>query len=186
MITQRLFKPLTTLAVAMLLFTFTAQAQQMSETQPSPTVPAWVKNFGKQLKASLESPSPKIKRDALKHITYFASYYGENLDFSDAVPTLVKLYRTDDDADVRLFAVVALYAIGDEDGMQQVRASMHQQRWPARLQYVSMAALLSYYGPETFNMDKQAAQMAENLMDHYIRGEVTVGPLRVVEREENQ
>lgn len=162
-----------------------AQAQEESSAELDKP-PTWVQNFGKQLRASLESPEPKIKRDALQHITYFASFYGDNLDFSDTVPTLVELYRSDDDAQVRLFAVVALYAIGDDDGMQQVRSAMYQQKWPPRLQFVTMAALTSYYGAETFSMDREAAVMAENLMRHYLRPRVEVGPLEVVQPQMEQ
>jgi hypothetical protein len=161
-----------------------AQTRQVApDDQP---VPAWVQNFGKQLHTSLASDNTFIKRQALQHITYFASFYGDEIDFSDAVPALVDLYRNDDDADVRLFAVVALYAIGDQDGMQQVRSSMHQQRWPPRLQFVTMAALVSHYGPETFAMDDGAAAMAENLMTYYLQPRVEVGPLEVVQPQMQQ
>lgn len=159
----------------------TATAQARETTTPDQPVPAWVQNFGKQLQSSLESDNPFIKRQALHHITYFASFYGDDIDFSDAVPALVDLYQHDDDADVRLFSVVALYAIGDESGMQRVRSSMYQQRWPPRLQWVTMAALVSHYGPETFEMDEEAAVMAEDLMTYYLRPRVEVGPLEVVQ-----
>lgn len=162
-----------------------AHAQEKSSAELNQP-PTWVENFGKQLRASLESPEPKIKRDALQHITYFASFYGDNLDFSDTVPTLVELYRNDDDAQVRLFAVVALYAIGDDDGMQQVRSAMYQQKWPPRLQFVTMAALTSYYGAETFSMDQEAAVMAKNLMRFYMQPRVEVGPLEVVQPQLQQ
>ena len=171
-----------TLCIALLFaVVVTAQAQEpVRATGTDVTVPTWVKTFGKQLKGSLESPSPTIKRHALQHITYFASFYGEDIDFSDTVPTLVQLYRRDDDADVRLHALVALYAIGDEDGMQQVRRSMYEQDWPPRLQFVTMAALATYFGPETFDMDEEAAGIASRLMDHYTRPQIEVGPLEVM------
>lgn len=164
----------------------TVQAQERSDAAEEQPVPTWVRTFGQQLKSSLESDNPFIKRDALQHITYFASFYEDGIDFSDTVPTLVDLYREDDDANVRLFALVALYAIGDERGMQQVRSSIYEQRWPPRLQWVSMAALVSYFGPETFNMDREAAVMAQNLMDYYTRPRIEVGPLEVVQPQQQQ
>lgn len=164
----------------------TAMAQERAETAADRPVPTWVNTFGKQLKASLESDNAGIKRDALQHITYFASFYENGIDFSDTVPTLVDLYRNDDDADVRLFSLVALYAIGDENGMQQVRSSIYAQRWPPRLQWVTMAALVSYYGPETFEMDREAAMIAENLMAYYSRPRIEVGPLEVVQPQQQQ
>lgn len=173
-------------AALLLASAVTVQAQERSETAEEQPVPTWVKTFGKQLKGSLESDNPFIKRDALQHITYFASFYENGIDFSDTVPTLVDLYRSDDDANVRLFALVALYAIGDERGMQQVRQSMYAQRWPPRLQWVSMAALVSYFGPETFEMDQEAAAIAQNLMDYYTQPRIEVGPLEVVQPQQQQ
>lgn len=154
--------------------------QQRMEARADTTVPRWVQTFGAQLRESLTAESPMIKRDALQHITYFAAFYGDHIDFSDAVPTLVRLYRQDDDADVRLFALVALYAIGDEQGMQQVRRAMYEQQWPPRLQFVTMAALVSHFGADTFAMDEFAARQAEDLMAYYTSPRVLVGPLEVV------
>lgn len=172
------------------LIVCTARAQEPSKTKVDqsglPVAPAWVENFGKQLTASLDSDSPKIRELALRHIIYFASFYGDNIDFSDAVPTLVRLYREDDDADVRFYAVVALHAIGDERGMRQVRRSLHLQQWPPRLQFITIAALVSYYGPEYFKMDREAARLAEDLMKLYMRPQVEVGPLEVVGTENQQ
>ena len=183
-----LFKIVMLSAVVLFAGVVTVQAQEQPEPGEEQPVPTWVKTFGKQLKASLESENPFIKRDALQHITYFASFYETGIDFSDTVPTLIDLYRNDNDADVRLFSLVALYAIGDESGMKQVRRSMYEQRWPPRLQWVTMAALVSYFGPETFSMDREAAVIAQNLMDHYTQPRVEVGPLEVVQpqQQENQ
>lgn len=183
MLMQTISKTVVLGVAAVLLSTFTVQAQERSSSPMEP--PMWVKTFGKQLKGQLESDDPLIQQQALQHITYFASFYEGKIDFSDAVPTLVKLYRKDDDANVRLYALVALYAIGDEGGMEQVRNALHAQRWPPRLQLVTLAALTSHYGPETFRMDKEAAVMAENLMRHYTQPRVEVGPLEVVRPEGN-
>lgn len=149
-------------------------------------MPTWVENFGQQLTASLESDSPKIRELALRHIIYFASFYGDNLDLSDAVPTLLDLYRNDDDADVRLYAIVALHAIGDERGMEEVRRTLYTQDWPPRLQFVTLAALVNHYGPEYYNMDREASRLADNLMKLYMQPRVEVGPLEVVQPEEMQ
>jgi len=177
-------KTVVLILAVMLLGVGIAPAQERSAEPPEP--PAWVTNFGKQLKSSLESDDSQIQAQALQHITYFATYYEREIDFSDAVPTLVDLYRKDDDANVRLFALVALYAIGDEGGMEKVRRAMYGQNWPPRLQLVTLAALTSYYGPETFAMDEEAAAMAENLMRHYTRPRIEIGPLQVVGQEGGQ
>lgn len=159
-----------------------AQQETDEDTLDEQPPPVWVQNFGKQLQQSLTSDNPFIRQQALHHITYFATFYEEKIDFSDAVPTLVEMYREDNDADVRLHALVALYAIGDAKGMQQVRSSLYAQRWPPRLQLVTLSALLDYYGPETFAMDEEAGAMARNLIKYYTpKPRVEVGPLEVAE-----
>jgi hypothetical protein len=175
--------PTTCLALAMLLLCSAPPAGAQERTAPpdEQPVPMWVKTFGKQLKQSLESDDPLIQSQALQHITYFSNFYGGDLDLTEAVPTLVDLYRRDDDANVRLHALVALYAIGDDRGMQQVRKYMHSQDWPPRLQFVTIAALMSHFGPQTFEMDQEAAVMAERLMAYYTQPRIEVGPLQVVQ-----
>ncbi len=182
--TERLFRTLVLGCAMLLLWMLPVQAQDQAEATTERSAPTWVENFGKQLKTSLESEDPRIKQQALHHITYFASFYEEGIDFSDAVPTLVKLYQRDDDANVRLNALVALYTIGDEEGMQEVRGSMYAQRWPPRLQLVTLSALVSYYGAETFNMDKEAADMAKRLITYYTpKPQIEIGPLEMVRAE---
>ena len=171
------------LIAAVLFAPLTGRAQDRADSAGEPTsVPIWVQNFGKQLRTTLESGNPATRDQALQHITYFASFYEEEIDFSDAVPTLVDLYRNDNDANVRLHALVALYAIGDKKGMQQVRQSMHDQRWPPRLKLVTLAALVDYYGAESFSMDREAASYARRLIRYYTpKGDVEIGPLEPME-----
>jgi hypothetical protein len=49
-----------------------------------------------------------------------------------------------------------------------------------------MAALVSYFGPETFEMDQEAAAIAQNLMDYYTQPRIEVGPLEVVQPQQQQ
>lgn len=166
--------------ILLLLSTMSIQAQERTSKAPE-DAPNWVKTFGKQLKGQLESDDPLIQAQALQHITYFASFYKGKIDFSDAVPTLVDLYRKEDDANVRLFALVALHTIGDKSGMREVRNALYEQRWPPRLQFVTLAALVDYYGPETFEMDTRAAEMAEKVIEYYTpKPKIEVGPMEMV------
>jgi len=175
------------LGVALLFFSaVTVRAQEQPVTAPK-KAPGWVKNFGKQLQAQLESEDPAIKAQTLHHITYFASFYDEKIDFSDAIPALVDLYRHDGDANVRFFALVALHTIGEGQGMRKVRNTVSEQRWPPLLQLVSLSALVDYYGADTLSMDRDAARMAERLITLYkpMPG-IEVGPLEVLEVEESK
>lgn len=172
-------RSLVALTFALLLLAAPVQAQEQTEEMP-PEVPAWVETFGKQLAESLDSDNDAMKKQALQHIAYFANFYEGELDLSDAIPSLVELYRNDDDADVRLFAVVALHAIGGREGMRQVRRSLPAQQWPMPLQFVSLAALISHYGAEEMAVDPQTVRLAEELLEMYVRPRVEVGPLEVV------
>lgn len=174
---NRFYTALIALCIGTLSFALPTQAQEST----APPAPTWMKTIGKQLRGGLESSDPQVKRNALQHITYFASFYKGTIDFSETVPTLVKLYRTDDDADVRLFAMVALYTIGDKRGMAQVRRTVQNGnvRFPPRLQLVSMAALANYYGPESFKSDQYSLELAQDLLNYYTSPQVIVGPMRV-------
>lgn len=175
-----LFRRITVVAILFTLISIPLHAQDRPMPAPE-KVPAWVKNFGQQLKGQLESKDPMIQAQALQHITYFASFYKNKIDFSDSVPTLVDLYRKDDDANVRLFALVALHTIGDKNGMREVRNSLDDQRWPPRLQFVTLSALLDYYGPETFDMDTRAAAMASKVIEFYTpTPRIEVGPMEMM------
>jgi len=180
--TQRTLLTLASILVGLAVLSVPLATHAQNPSSPSPEkVPTWVKTFGKQLRAQLESDDPLIKRQALHHITYFASFYEEKIDFSDAVPALVDLYKNDDDANVRLYALVALHTIGDRKGMQQVRDALHEQRWPPRLQFVTLSALVDFYGADTFEMDREAATMAKNLIRLYTpEPRIDVGPMEVL------
>jgi len=181
---MKIFFRLATVTTLLLFFSAVSVHAQEEVSAPE-EVPAWVKTFGKQLKGQLESKDPAIQSQALQHITYFSSFYQDQIDFSDAVPTLLDLYRKDDDANVRLFALVALHSIGDKRGMQEVRSSLYDQRWPPRLQLVTLAALVDHYGAETFEMDRRAAAMAKNVIKYYKpKPRIDLGPMEMVGFEE--
>lgn len=97
------------------------------------------------------------------------------------------LFRNDNYANVHLYALVALYPIGDEKGMQQVRRAQDAQRWPLRLQLVTLAALVDYCGSETYPMDREAGEIARRLIRSYTpTPRIEVGPMETIEFEAPQ
>ncbi len=147
-------------------FTLTAQAQKV-RVEPEAQRPAvWSLFIGQQLAQSLESPSADIRAKALEYITLFARSFGDEVDLSDAVPTLLSIYREDTDERCRLAAVVGLHAIADEGGLQQVRLGIASQK-SKRVQHAAMAVLMDYYGPETFEGAEDMAAIAESVQAYY-------------------
>lgn len=142
-------------------------------------VPVWAQHLGEQLDTELASPSEDVRRAALQHTAYFASFYGDALDLTATLPELLEIYRSADDEQSRLLAVAALHAIGDESAMQELRNSVDLDFDGGdrmRLQFVTMAALADYYGPGTFRGDDQAIRLARSLMDYYLSPRVVVEP----------
>lgn len=137
--------------------------------------PIWVEQLGAQLGESLDSPSEAVRHSALQHITYFAYFYGDDLDLSNAVPTLLKTFMEDDDERCQLMALAALHAIGDADAMQTVRSHVVRQESP-QVQLVTLAALMEHYGEATFEGDERVADLAKKLFDYYTSPRVIVAP----------
>ena len=137
-----------------------ARAQFVRET-PAPT--AWTTFLGTQLAQSLQAPSEEIKNKAMAQTIYFARY-GQGVDLSATVAPLIALYRHDADEQLRLAAVAALHAIGDETGMQALRQGVLAQP-SERVQRVTLGALMDHYGPATFAGSPEVAMQAEALLD---------------------
>jgi hypothetical protein len=78
--------------ILLLLSSSSAWAQEPEHAAPNEPVPMWMTTFGKQLRVSLESDDPWVVKQALQHITHFATYYGDTIDFKDTVPSLIDLY----------------------------------------------------------------------------------------------
>lgn len=171
--------PALALALAVAFGAPTAWAQQPEGTVQH--VPVWVQHLGDQLEAELTSPSVAVRQQALQHIAYFASFYGDKLDLTATVPMLLDLVANDANEQVQLLAVAGLRAIGDEGAMQQLRrlATVHEPMMP-RVQLVIFAALADFYGTETFEGDAASAQLAKNLFEYYTGPRVVVSPPVVV------
>lgn len=169
-------------AVTLASFTLAFAARAQEADYPK-DIPAWVEHVGEQLGNDLTSSSPAIRQQAMQHIAHFAYFYGEGLDLSATVPNLLATYRGDADERSRLFALAALHAIGDEEAMQEIR----QHVWSlddeasSRVQLVTLAALMQYYGEDTFAGDEEAAGLAKSLLDYYTGPRVLVEPPTVVE-----
>jgi hypothetical protein len=86
---------------------------------------------------------------ALQRVTELA-YHTPDVDLTSAVPALVDIYNNDPDKRYRLAAVSALHAIGDEQGMRQVRKRVLREP-SLSVQYAAVGALLHHLGPYAFS-----------------------------------
>lgn len=115
-----------------------------------------------------------------------------DIDLSSAVPALVDTYKNDPDEKYRLAAVVTLYLIGDDVGMQEVRQHFAQEP-SLTVQYVSVCTLIDRYGPRAFGGNREATALARNVLARKHAAQrladrrnlrmvprVTAGPLEVV------
>lgn len=139
-----------------------AHAQVIRAEEPAEP-PRWTQAIGYQLAELLVSPIDEQRSQAFQLTAYYARSRPE-LDLEPTVPVLVEIYKGDAEERYRLAAVGALHAIGDENGMQQVRRLVYWQP-SGRVQNVSLAALVDYYGPQTFKGDEVAAALAETQIE---------------------
>lgn len=129
----------------------------------APTGTTWSHNAGSQLAQLLSSSSPVVQEKGLELALRLSSR--PDLDLTAATEPLLEIYQTSGDASFRLAALAALVAIGDEEAMQAVRRNVGQQD-SERVRVVTLGALVSYYGTETFSQDADVADMATDLRTH--------------------
>lgn len=184
MTTTRRFREAVALVCLFALTSLAAPAAfaQQPDAKPADAiteVPTWVANIGEQLNAELTSPVETIRHAALRHIAYFAYFYGDDLDLTATLPQLLEIYENDPSERCRMISVAALHAIGDETAMQDLRrmAVMDFEEGPStRLHLVTLAALSDFYGSGTFTDDANAAKLASSLLDYYLNPRVIVEP----------
>lgn len=162
--------------LSLLCFVPVAHAQS-TEAAPE-SAPVWVRNLGPQINEGLTSSSEAVRNNALNHLAYFAYFY-DDVDWSDALPTLLDIYKNDESEQCRLMAVAALHAIGDESAMQDLRHAVELDFGndaSMRLELVTLAALADFYGTGTFKNDDHSAKLASSLVDYYLNPRVIVEP----------
>lgn len=161
-------------------FALNAKAQEIY-AEGSVALPRWTQAIGQQLAEFLVSPIDEQRSQAFQLTTYFARFQPE-LDLEPTIPVLMEVYKSDPEEKYRLAAVGALHAIGDEDGMQQVRRLVFWQS-SGRVQNVSLSALLDYYGPQTFENDEAAGALAETQIERIMAARQNVTKPVIAERQ---
>jgi HEAT repeat protein len=94
----------------------------------------------------------------------------------------VDIYLDDPHIKYRRAAVAALFAIGDEAGMDEVLR--HFAYDPSLLvQFASVCALIDHYGPDVFAGDAETAILARNVLDRREGAERLAGRQRLIEQQ---
>ncbi len=136
------------LLVGVLAFTGAATAQPLD---PASTTAQAIRqmdavqwrHLSRQLTRSLDSPVAQIRQEAMQHINFFATHYGDRVDFTSAVPELLRIYDADATEGYRIMALAALHAIGDEGAMQYLRQAVQWER-SERVRKLTLAALADH------------------------------------------
>ena len=105
---------------------------------------AWWNALESQLILMVSKPHDQIDEISMQNLIFFASHHADKMDLRPAVPAIFDMYKHHELEGMRIMAVVAMHAIGDRHGMEQVQRYARQQpEGPAR--HIAMLALADYY-----------------------------------------
>ncbi|PAP75599.1 HEAT repeat domain-containing protein [Rubrivirga marina] len=114
---------------------------------------------------ALESPSDRVRTDALHAVATLG--FVEGADIRPAVPALLSVYRTDADERLRVMALRALEASGDEAAMAALRAEVEaevEQRGHPNVRRLLAAVLVDHYGTYALRHDPALMGLIEGAL----------------------
>ena len=132
------------LSLAMMIGLSTvANAQEFYETKG----PAYWTKITRQITASLHSPAEGVRIGSLKNAIYFATFYPDRVDLSEAVGPIIAICDDDERQAEHMTAQAALQAIGGEEAERYLARHSAQERADVRREV--LAVLSGYYTRET-------------------------------------
>lgn len=139
-------------AVSFLLFTFLAGpvkgqdkpcyqslVEEYFEDSHASRTDAWWNALGRQLTLSIDGSIQKISQEAIGDLIFFATHHGHDVNLTDATERLLRIYFEHDVVGIRVMAVAALNAIGDNNAIQQLKKG--DDGSSQLLRHVTIAAL---------------------------------------------
>ena len=122
----------------------TAPAFAQDANTPYATMDAaqW-KQLSQQLTESLDSPIAQIKQETLQHINFFATYYSDQIDLTEAVAKLIEIYEDDTEEGFRILALTSLHALDNRSVMLYLSDAVQTEQSP-RVRQLTLAALADY------------------------------------------
>lgn len=103
----------------------------------------WKSQLAWQLTEMLAYELPNIRAQALQQIIFLAGSRDEAYDFVPAVPSILAIYERDPDESVRVMALSALRAIGDDGSMKRLQARVEGEP-SKRVKLLTLAVLQEY------------------------------------------
>ncbi|GIV59992.1 MAG: hypothetical protein KatS3mg043_1081 [Rhodothermaceae bacterium] len=132
------------LAVFASILTTSAFAQRTFDNRDA----QWWSNLEAQLTTSLDSPVEQVRDTALRHVIFFATYYGDRVDFTVAAGKILDVYEHERHEGRRMMALSALHAIGSRPAMERLHELVRQEP-RGRLHQLTLAVLADYFARQT-------------------------------------
>lgn len=105
---------------------------------------AWWRGLEQQLVLSLQFTDAPTREKAMQNLIYFATHHGDKLNLRKAAPPLLTLYRYGGTSNVRVLALTALHAIGDDQAMRELFREVRQEESPW-VRRMTLAVLVDYF-----------------------------------------
>ena len=116
-----------------------ANAQEFYETKG----PAYWTKITRQVTASLDSPVEGVRIGSLKNAVYFATFYPDRIDLSQAVAPIIAICDDDERRAEHMIALAALQAIGGGEAERYLAHRSIRERADVRRKV--LAVLNGYY-----------------------------------------
>lgn len=97
-----------------------AAAQSRAVSGPASSTLTWTEDFGQQVRVLLETGDEERQGGAMQLTQLYAGQFNADIDFSPAVPALLKIYETSENEGLRLMALASLDAIGNESALNRL------------------------------------------------------------------
>lgn len=105
---------------------------------------AWWKALRTEHLKALASPEPEVRAQAMQNIIFLARYHGHRISFRCVAPVLFQIFQRDEVECLRLMAVSAIVAVGDEATIRQLATVLHREE-SERVQHAARTALANNY-----------------------------------------
>lgn len=133
-----------TLASALVLMLGFASVAQAQDRPYDDKDEVWWGRLEMQLADALESPISQVKVQTMRHIIFFAANYPDKVDMGLSVPKLLDIYDYGEKEELRVLALAAIDAVGEEYAMQHLVAKVEREK-SKRVHRLTMAVLADYY-----------------------------------------
>ena len=105
---------------------------------------SWWNLLGRQLTYSIDKPYDQVSDSELKDIIFFASNHKDKVKLQDALPSLLSVFKHNEDEQIRIMAVSAIHAIGNRGALIELKKAADLETSP-RVQRIAYAAVNNYF-----------------------------------------